>query len=175
MTKPRRVRYRGFKADGSGSAAVEFALLIGPLLFLILGILEVSLHYFVGASMDFATNRIARLVKTGQAQELALNTGQLMNEVCQNMINIFDCTENSYIRIEVLTALNAPPNTLPVDSAGDFVANVSPQFGIGGDYVLVRTYFQFKPLFDIFGALTPSLPNGRHIVVASALFRNEPF
>lgn len=175
MTKPHRASYQGFKGDRSGSAAIEFALLIGPLLLLILGTVEVSLNYFAGASMDLATQKVARLVKTGQAQGRGLNTAQLKTEMCQEMVNLFDCAANIYIRIEVLTALSAPPRALPVDSAGKFLADVAPQLGVGGSYVIVRSYFQFSPLFDIFGALTPSLANGNHIVVASSLFRNEPF
>jgi Flp pilus assembly protein TadG len=175
MTHPGRLRRHGFKGDRSGSAAVEFAILIAPLLFVIFGILEVSLHYFVSASVDFATQKLARFVKTGQAQALTMNTAQLKSQMCQDMLNLFDCTTHSYITVEVLTTLSAPPKSLPVNAAGTFIADVSPQLGAGGSYVIVHTYFQFSPLFDIFGALTPRLANGNHIVVASALFRNEPF
>lgn len=175
MTASRRVSYRGFKDDKSGAAAIEFALLIGPLLLLMMGTLEVSINYFVGASMDLATQKVARLVKTGQAQGLGLNTAQLKTQMCQEMFNLFDCSTNIYIRVEVLTTLSAPARPLPVNSDGSFSAAVAPQLGVGGDYVIVRSYFQFSPLFDIFGALTPRLPNGHHIVIASSLFRNEPF
>lgn len=175
MTNSSRADRHSLRGDASGSAAVEFALLIGPLLFSILGIMEVSLHYFVSASIDHATHKVARLVRTGQAQELALTTDQLRDQVCQDVLNLFDCTEHSYISVETLTTLSTPPTSLPVDADGAFLADTAPQLGVGGDYVIVRGYFQFSPLFDIFGALTARLPNGNHIVVASALFRNEPF
>lgn len=175
MTRPRRASFRGFKSDTSGAAAIEFALLIGPLLLMILGTLEVSINYWVGGTMDFATQKVARLVKTGQAQGQALTTAQLKTQMCKEMFNLFGCSANVYIRVEVLTALSAPSRPLPVNTNGTFVADVAPQYGVGGDYIIVRGYFQFSPLFDVFGALTPRLANGRHIVVASSLFRNEPF
>jgi hypothetical protein len=41
--------------------------------------------------------------------------------------------------------------------------------------VLVRSYFQFKPLLDVFGAMRHRLANGNYLSGATVLFRNEPY
>ncbi|UJW86950.1 TadE/TadG family type IV pilus assembly protein [Devosia sp. SL43] len=161
--------------DQSGATAVEFALLIGPFLFLLLGVLEVSIHYFVSTAVDYAVQRTARLVRTGQAQTQDLVVDDLRQAMCDDILNLFDCESNSYITIEELDSLNASTYVLPVNSSGTFIADQTIEMGLGGSYVIVRGFFQFSPLLDVFGALKPRLNNGNHLVVASVLFRNEPF
>ena len=161
--------------DQRGSAAVEFALLIIPLLFLLMGIMEVSMQYFVSGALDAAVQRTARLVRTGQAQSQNMTIGELRGEMCADILDLFDCSSNSYIIVDTLDNLVAPAYALPVKPNGDFVSAVTFEMGAGHSYVMVRGYFQFTPLFNVFGALTPGLSNGKRLLVASALFRNEPF
>lgn len=168
-------KLRRLRRDQKGATAVEFALLIGPFLFLLLGLMEVSMQYFIATAVDYAVQRTARLVRTGQAQESNLSADDLRTTMCENILDIFDCANNSYISVTELDSLSATRATLPVDSAGDFLDSDIYETGHGGSYVIVRGYFQFSPLFDIFGALTPQLNNGNRVVAASALFRNEPF
>ncbi len=161
--------------DQRGATAVEFALLITPLLFLLLGILEVSMQYFVSGALDSAVQRTARLIRTGQAQAQHLTNAQLRAEMCSNILDLFDCTANSYLMVDTLDTLAAPTYALPVKPNGQFISTVTYELGSGHSYVMVRGYFQFSPLFNVFGALSPSLSNGNRLLVASALFRNEPF
>jgi Flp pilus assembly protein TadG len=161
--------------DQRGAAAVEFALLIAPLLFLLFGIMEVSMQYFVSAALDSAVQRTARLVRTGQAQSQNMTIDSLRDEMCSNIMNLFDCSSNSYLLVDTVNNLVAPTHALPVKADGQFISDVTFEPGSGHSYVIVRGYFQFSPLFNVFGALTPGLSNGKRLLVASALFRNEPF
>ena len=174
MTAPKR-SLAAFRRDQKGATAVEFALLIGPFLFLLLGLMEVSMQYFIATAMDYSVQKTARLIRTGQAQESGLSVDDLRTTMCEHMLNIFDCTDHSYFSVTELNSLSATSAALPVDAAGNFLESHTYQAGHGGSYIIVRGYFQFSPLFDIFGALTPQLANGNRIVAASALFRNEPF
>jgi Flp pilus assembly protein TadG len=161
--------------DERAAAAIEFALLVAPLLLLLMGIMEVSMRYFVSTALDSAVQRTARLVRTGQAQTEAMTIADLKAQMCTDILNMFDCTSNSYLLVDTADDLVAPTYSLPVDSDGAFVSDVTFNMGAGHSYVIVRGYFQFSPLFNVFGALTPTLNNGKHLLVASALFRNEPF
>ena len=164
-----------FARDSRGAAAIEFALLVAPLLFLLMGIMEVSMQYFVSTALDSAVQRAARLVRTGQAQTQAMTVADLKEQMCSDILDMFDCMSNSYLLVDTADDLVAPAYSLPVDSDGEFVSDVTFNMGSGHSYVIVRGYFQFSPLFNVFGALTPTLSNGKHLLVASALFRNEPF
>lgn len=174
MRRPRLLA-RKLRADRSGSAAVEFALLIGPLLLLLLGIMEVSMQYFVSTAVDYAVQRTARLIRTGQAQEAQYSAEALKQVLCSDISNLMDCEDNVYVTVEELQTLTANLTTLPIAADGGFVADRAPDLGSGGSYVIVRSYFQYAPLFGVFGGISPRLSNGKHLVVASALFRNEPF
>nr|WP_295891899.1 TadE/TadG family type IV pilus assembly protein [uncultured Devosia sp.] len=158
-----------------GAAAVEFALLIVPLLVLLMGIMEVSMQYFVSGALDAAVQRTARLIRTGQAQTKNMTIGDVKAEMCSDILNLFDCTTNSYILVDSLDDLIAPTYALPVKANGDFISSTTFELGSGHSYIMVRGYFQFSPLFNVFGALSPGLSNGKRLLVASALFRNEPF
>jgi Flp pilus assembly protein TadG len=161
--------------DQQGAAAVEFALLIVPLLVMLMGIMEVSMQYFVSGALDAAVQRTARLVRTGQAQTLQMTIADLRGEMCTDILNLFDCSSNSYILVDTVSNLAAPTYTLPVKADGQFISDVTFEPGSGRSYVIVRGYFQFSPLFNVFGALSPGLSNGKRLLIASALFRNEPF
>ena len=171
----RRLSFATLRRDQKGATAVEFALLIGPFLFLLLGLLEVSMQYFIATAMDYSVQKTARLIRTGQAQESNLSLDDLRSTMCEHMLDIFDCTDNSYFSVTELNSLSATSAALPVNGSGDFIDSDIYEVGHGGSYIIVRGYFQFSPLFDIFGAPTPQLANGNRIVAASALFRNEPF
>jgi len=158
-----------------GATVVEFALLIGPFLFLLMGTMEVSMQYFVATAMDHSVQRTARLVRTGQAQTQGLTAEDLREAMCDHIYDLFDCMDNSFIEVVELDSLAATTYTLPVDANGEFTGSQPYEAGVGGSYIIVRGFFQFSPLFDVFGALAPRLANGNRIVVASALFRNEPF
>jgi Flp pilus assembly protein TadG len=166
---------RSICRDERGAAAVEFALLIIPLLFLLMGIMEVSMQYFVSGALDAAVQRTARLIRTGQAQSQNMTIGDIRGAMCSDMLNLFDCTSNSYILVDSLDNLVAPTYALPVKANGDFISSATFELGSGHSYVMVRGYFQFSPLFNVFGALSPGLSNGKRLLAASALFRNEPF
>jgi hypothetical protein len=166
---------RRLRRNQKGATAVEFALLIGPFLFLLLGLLEVSMHYFMATALDYSLQRTARLVRTGQAQNQSFSASDLKAALCGEIGNVFDCGNKSYITVAELNSFSASSYTLPVDNSGNFITPQAPDLGVGGSYIIVRAFFQFSPLFDIFGALTPRLNNGNHLLVSSALFRNEPF
>jgi Flp pilus assembly protein TadG len=166
---------RKLRRDQNGATAVEFALLIGPLLVLLMGIMEVSMQYFVSAALDSAVQRTARLIRTGQAQAQNMSVADLREEMCANILNLFDCSSNSYLLVDTLDDFTTPAYPLPVEANGQFVSAVTFEMGSGHSYVMVHGYFQFSPLFNVFGALSPGLSNGKRLLVASALFRNEPF
>jgi Flp pilus assembly pilin Flp len=168
-------RFQRFGRDQRGSAAVEFAMLVAPLLFLLLGIFEVGMQYFVLTAFDSAVQRTARLVRTGQAQSADMSLAQFRVELCSKVWDLFDCNANTYFTVEAMNVMEPTEYTTPVEPDGSFVETEIFDLGVGNSYVMIRGYLQFSPLFDVFGALTPALENGNHLFVASALFRNEPF
>ncbi len=166
-----------FCADRSGPSALEFALVASPLILLLLAVLQVGLVYFSNFALEGATDRGARLIRTGQAQTKGFNATQFKNEVCKYLTAPLSC---SNLEIDVRSypsfAGAASDLTSPMGSNGKLKSNFSYSPGVGGDVVVVRAFY---PL-DI-GSILPaeiSLSNmegNSRLLIATAAFRNEPF
>jgi Flp pilus assembly pilin Flp len=166
---------RRFARDTSGATAIEFAILALPFLLIVLGLLEVGVQYFTSTSFESAVQRTARLMRTGQAQASKMSLADLRQTVCDDIFNLFDCKNNTAFQVSVLSSMTKVPTDLPVDKDGKFTLAETFDTGVGSDYVLVRGYFQFKPLLDVFGVVSHRLANGNYLYAATVLFRNEPF
>ncbi len=170
-----RRRLSKFRKDSSGATAIEFALLAGPFLLIVLGLLEIGIQYFTSTSFEAAVQRSARLIRTGQAQSASMDLATMRNLVCNDMLDLFDCRHHTAFQVSVLTSMTSLPTDKPVDEKGDFTLEEDFNTGKGTDYVLVRGYFQYKPLLDIFGVIRNRLANGNYLFGATVLLRNEPF
>lgn len=170
-----RTSLRAFSRDTAGASALEFALVSVPLFFLILALFQMAFVYFANFALENATSRAARLVRTGQAQDLT--AAKFKAEVCKEISAPLSCSD---LELDVRTYKNfgsaANNLTQPLDGNGNIKKNFSYDPGASGDVMVVRAFF---PL-DI-GALLPtevSLSNmagNERVLAATAAFRNEPF
>ncbi|MEO5808354.1 TadE/TadG family type IV pilus assembly protein [Devosia sp.] len=166
---------RGFGSRTDGAAAVEFAMVVVPFLIFLFGLLEMGLMFFVNASFDAALTRAARQVRTGQAQQAAMTIGGFRTAVCSGLLNLFDCSNQTYFTVAVISNLNSVTYTNPIDSSGNVSITQTFNPGAASDFMLVRGYLHYKPLFNVFGVLHAPMSDGGYLFVATALFRNEPF
>ena len=84
-----------FSADQRGTTAIEFAMVIGPFLFLLFGIISVGLYFFVIFTLEHAVESAARVIRTGQAQTQTPNVmtpGEFKARVCAKLPPFMDCT-----------------------------------------------------------------------------------
>src|SRR5829696_10498828 len=63
---PRQRSAREFVSDLTGATAVEFALIVPVLLFLVLGTLELGLIIYTNSAAGFATRDVARRIATNR-------------------------------------------------------------------------------------------------------------
>lgn len=166
---------RNFSRDTAAASTLEFALVSVPLFFLILALFQMAFVYFANFALESATAQAARLVRTGQAQDLTL--AKLKQEVCSKISAPLSCSGLSLdIRKYENFGAAASGLTQPLDAAGNIRTDFKYDPGASGDVMVVRAFY---PL-DI-GALLPaevSLSNmagNKRVLVATAAFRNEPF
>lgn len=171
-------RWRGlrqFGRDSSGASAVEFALVAGPLILMLLAILQVGLVYFANFTLENATAQGARLIRTGQAQTQNFDAGAFKNEVCKHLSAMLPCTK---LKLDVrrFASFSSSELTNPLDSGGNLKTSFSYDPGQGGEVVVVRAFY----LWDLPAQLPAeiSLSNmgsGNRLLIATVAFRNEPF
>ncbi|MCE1234713.1 MAG: pilus assembly protein [Hyphomicrobiales bacterium] len=169
-----------FARDTRAAAAVEFALVAAPFLFLLGAIFELAILFLAYQVLDTATADASRLIRTGQAQQASYTASQFKTQVCNRLYLLFDCS-GVYVESVVYSNFASIPNltsyTAYVDSSGNFdptkVAGYNP--GVGSDIVVVRVFYAYPVLFKNLLWDETSAPGGKILMTGVAVFRNEPF
>lgn len=164
-----------FRRNQSGATVIEFALVAAPFFALLFAIIETALLFFADQALDTAVSSAARLIRTGQAQEQGITAAGFKNQICSQIVALFDCASGLQVDVETYANFDNISLGIPVDSNGNLKVPQNYNTGHGGDIVVVRAYYEW-PLIGLFGNLgLADMPDGTHLLVATAAFRNEPF
>jgi len=171
------------KRDERAATAVEFALLITPLIALILASLQLSIIFFAGQELQSATVKASRALMTGTVQQAspALTAQQYKTQyVCPPVAFLLNCN-NIMIDVESgstyggSTGVNTTPIVLTYDAHGNVTNNFSYSTGNPGDIIIMRAMYNWPV---VGGGLLPGLadqPNGNHLLIATSVFKTEPY
>lgn len=170
-----RRRLRSFAAEKRGAAAVEFALVAGPFFFLLFGIFQVAMLFFVSTVLENAAQQAARDIRTGEIQNGG-GEAQFYSVACENMSLLLSC-ENLYYDVQTFDNFGAADPSSPIDEDEAYDPE-SFRFDAGAeeDIVVVRLFYEWTipaPLLQ--GRALANLANGNRLLVATVAFRNEPF
>ena len=160
----------------SGAAAVEFALVAGPTIALLLAILQIGIIYFAEETLETAVEETARLVLTGQAQSQGLTQSQFSQALCTNSPGLFSCA-GFMVNLQPATSFataNTGAPTLTYNASGNVtnVWNYNP--GNPGDVMVMQVMYQWPVFLGPLGFNLANLPNGTRLLMSTAVFRNEP-
>jgi Flp pilus assembly protein TadG len=160
----------------SGSALLEFAF-IAPVFFVLLfGIIEAGILFFSQSTLQFATNEVARLVRTGQVQAQAMTQAQFRTRVCNAIAPLVSCDARLQIDVRAFNSFTAASFGNPLDANGNLnpaLNNYQP--GGASDVVLVRVYYTWPVMTPVLTPFLVNMAGGSHLLSATAAFRNEPF
>jgi Flp pilus assembly protein TadG len=170
---------RRFVRRQDGAAAVEFALVALPFLALIFAILETALVFFANQTLEAAASDAARLVMTGQAQTAGYNQASFKQQVVCNLlqtgVSLFDCSNGVKVDVKTYTSFGAITNTVPVNNGQLDTSGMVYTPGAAGDIVVLRLYYEWPIYVSLLGNNLSTLGNGKRLLVATSVFRNEPF
>jgi Flp pilus assembly protein TadG len=189
MLLPRRKPVRRFFVSESGTSAIEFALLAPILFAAIFSAFEAGLMYTKISVMEIATEKVAREIYTGQAQENALTREDIIDKFCDEIDTVFTCDGNITLQVERLNAFTADDisdlkcvNTGDEPDPDDLPAYEQTD---GGEVVYVRFCITTPLVIPSLKAITfqgsnialqlPEVADGRYAITSSLVFRNEPF
>lgn len=166
---------RRFVRQQDGVAAVEFAFVAVPFLALTFAILETALVFFAGQTLESAVTDAGRLIMTGQAQTNGWTKDDFKTQVCNRIFGLFDCVNGVYVDVQTYTSFAAVNQTPPVNNGvfDQSKMNFSP--GAPGDIEVVTLYYQWPIYFSPFGIDLANLSNNKRLLIATAVFCNEPF
>jgi Flp pilus assembly protein TadG len=177
---PRLSRFLArFAHTERGATAIEFALVSLPMLMMIFGLLELALVFMVMTTLDSATERASRQIRTGQFQNGAItNMGAFKDLICARMTWLTSqCPAQVSLDVRTFKTY-ADMAAVPAVNPATF-NTVTPCFSPGqpGDKVLVRVYFAwtlFTPLLDA-PLENMGAGSGKRLLSSTTAFINEPY
>lgn len=160
-----------------GAAAVEFALVIIPLFWMVFGMLEFGAMSMVQTNLDHAVSETGRKIRTGTAQAGGMTRQDLQDEICTNLNKIMAlaCPNNLFLDVDRYDSFADVGNGTPTVGGAIDLAQINYQPGTADEVIMVRAYYQWEVLTPLFGAIFANMNDGKRLVVSSMLFRNEPF
>ena len=191
---------RRFLRDREATTAVEFSLIVTPLLVTILYLMSIGYMVFVKQGLDFATQRAARQVRIGAVQNAQLNQAQFRTQIvcpllpltvnCDNVIvNLQNVpytqgsttNYNSYVAFQNASGNGlALPSTLS-NSSTSYCPGQGAQTPTGTQltpsYVYLQIIYPVSMFLAMFSQGSTVTYNGQKVyaVMTTATFLNEPF
>ncbi len=158
-----------------GGAAIEFALVAPPFLVLLLGMFEVGLIFFAGATLQSAVDVASRHIRTNDLSTTAQTAPAVFRKVICDNAPFLECAG---IQIDIETrpdfstaSFNAP---LTKDGKPDpALAQSAPVAAC--QVVLVRAFYEWPTFTPMLSLLLGNLSDGNHLIVGASAFRAEPF
>jgi Flp pilus assembly pilin Flp len=167
-------KLRAFTKREDGAVAIEFGIVLAPFLAVLFAILETSLVFFAGQTLETAVADSARLILTGQAQTAGFNQAAFKAAVCSKIYGLFDCSGGMTVDVQKYASFSGVDLSRPVDADGHVKPGV---YDPGGpcEIVVVRLIYQFPIYVSFFGFNLADMSGNKRLLVATSVFRNEPF
>lgn len=169
-------RVRAFHRDQDGATVVEFALVSVPFFALMFAILETALVFFAAQTLETAVGDSGRLIRTGQAQQQAMDLPTFRQTICDKVLQLFDCEAGLHLDIRTYPTFAAMTFVDPVDEEGNLdTDDFDFDIGEANEIVVVRAFYEWPTYVTGLGSDLRNLANGKHLISSAAAFRNEPF
>lgn len=172
-------RGRGLAGCRRGSTAVEFSIVALPFLATMLSTFEIGWFYFANSVVDAATIDAARIIRTGVAQKTAMNKQAFFTAVCPKVRPLGDCESRMTVEVRTfptfaaLAADASEPTCADEEQTQIDAIPYAP--GNVSEIVRVRICYIYDTFNPALGANLSETADGRRRIVASHIFRNEPF
>jgi len=152
-----------------GSTAIEVALLMGPFLLLLVGIMEFGMYYFHQHTLQYATREGMRLATVG---------GQLLDDEEERMDRTASIIKA--IKDKASVAINIDENNIKIFKVGDNYQNpddpedaADPSAGNPADYMRVQVTYEHEFATSLIGGF---FGNDNSVTMeARGTYRNELF
>lgn len=169
---------RRLRKDNEGATAIEFAMVAGPFLAMLFGIIGVGLFFFTTFSLENSVETAARQIRTGALQQSgSVNpAADFKTSVCNSLPGFITCGE---VTVNVLSFANyaaITPASIPscINPTG---ALSTPVFATGQQNAVVVAWACYK------WTMAKNIPflnlgnqaDGSRLIQATTTFQTEPY
>ena len=187
---PRRLTFRllpRFRRHQGGATAVEFAIVAAPFFAFLMGSLELALAFWSTQVLETAVANASRQIYTGQFQTSASNQGltaaqlqsQFKNLVCSNVSALFDCPSQVSVDVQKVSTFSNATLPSPVNAQNQYDTSAYGYNAPGPrDIAVVRASLKYPLYVGRVGQIilnAGTLADGNRLIMATAVFRTEPF
>ncbi len=165
---------RLFMRCRKGAAAVEFALVALPFFALLIAIFETGIVFLAQQVLQTATTQSSRVIMTGQAQTQGLNAAQFQQAVCAKASAMFSCS-GIYVNVQKFSSFSSISMLNPLQNGNFNSAKMNYDTGGPGEIVLVQVFYQWPVLTAPLGFNLSNMNGSNRLLMATAVFRNEPY
>lgn len=171
---PRFARSAGrLRRDASGAAAVEFALVALPFLFVLMAMIETALATTAGVVLNNAVNSAAREVMTGRMQQSDMDADGFREMICGDIDMMMSCDRLS-LDMRTYPAGSPIPNSVDLKNGAVDRDTFCFDPGAQETITVIRAYYEWPWTTSMLNGFAEDT-NGNAILGAMAAFMNEPF
>jgi Flp pilus assembly protein TadG len=165
---------RRFAQKQDGAAAIEFAIVALPFIWLLLIVFEAAAMLFTDIAIQNGVTDTARLIRTGQVQTQSMSATKFKQIMCGKIASYIDCSK---IRVDISKSATLPITGVNMMTVSDTTAQ-SFQAGGPSEWVLVQARYDWKLFIPGISQLS-NYTNGDGVkmrrLISGTMFRNEPY
>jgi Flp pilus assembly protein TadG len=167
---------RRFVRAQDGVAAVEFGMVAAPFLALLFAIVETSLIFFAGQTLETAAADSGRMLMTGEANSFSAD--DFKAQVCGRLYGMFgnvsSCKTNLAVEVYNFGKSFSPKPPAPaLDASGKLPDSYQPPKA--SCVMMVRVMYQWPVYVTLEGLNLSNIAPGKRLLVATSVFRTEPY
>lgn len=183
-----QTQLRQFARDTSGTATIEFVIIVPIVMIIFMASFESSLYMIRHVMMERSIDLVVRDIRLGKLD--GITHGDLKEQICETsaLVNsVQQCVDSMKIWMQPIStadfAMVAPPRNCvdrsePIDPLAPEPAATEFKFGDDNQIMLLRICLKEEPMFPTTvvgaGLVSDGEADGNYALVSTSVFVNEP-
>lgn len=172
-----RAGFRRVAKNNSGAVMMEFALITPAFVALLVAALQTGLVFFAQQALETTAEKAGRQILTGTVQKGNKTQSEFKTIVCSKLPGFMECGKvmvdlKKYASFNDVTT--ARP-TLTTDGSGNITNAWAYESVAPGDIAVMRVMYLWPTGTGPLGFDLSTVSGGRRLMVATAVFRAEPY
>ena len=165
--------------DRRGATIIEFAAVAAPFFALIFATIQTSFVFFAQQTLETVSEEVSRQLVTGAAQSSNMEQPEFLQTACNTLQKSAPFMSCANLMVDVQTAdtFEDVDSNIPdvVENNGDIKKDWQYHPGGPGKIVVMRTMYLLPVISGPLGFNLANVGNGRRLIVATAVFKIEPY
>lgn len=162
--------------DKRGATAVEFAFVAVPFIWMLLGLIELSLFFTTSSLLAEATNIGARQIRVGQLEGNTDAETAFQQIVCDRAAVFIPCDDIQFQVEQVAGGNYANADMTPIFDEDGNLIGAGYQDGEQSSVMLVRLVYRHPFLTPLIGSvLSDGGSDNTRLIVNTVVMKNEPY